>query len=85
MRNVRSKSLSMYTLFCISAINSVVDTVSFGKAIYKQLEVVWKEADVLQQKVRLRPSPADSQPTPKLQFKRAGLWLEIWFWDYLNT
>ena len=25
-------------------INSVVDTASFGKAIYKQLEVMWKEA-----------------------------------------
>jgi hypothetical protein len=63
----------MYILFCINAINSVVDTVSFGKAIYKQLEVMWKEAGVLQQKVRLRSSPADSQQAPKLQFKRAGL------------
>jgi len=42
----------MYTLFCINAINSVVGRVSFDKAIYKQLEVMWKEADVLQQKIR---------------------------------
>jgi len=51
--------------------------VSFGRAIYKQLEVMRKEADVLQQKVKLRASSADSQQTPKLHFKRAGLGLEI--------
>ena len=44
-----------------------------------------KEADVLQQKVKLRASSADSQQTPKLHFKRAGLGLEIWIWDHLNT